>query len=334
MATDATEFPPVDASPPAEGKLAGRVFAGFWARLAAFLIHYTIVGAVGFVLGLALWGTFVALRGLAPLVGLVLVLAYVGTMSSVVGGGQTVGKRAFRLRVVGRDGRCIGLGRSLARTALLWAPLTANRMWFTPHDPVWPDVLRNIILLGLGGPLAYLYVFNVPQRRPLHDLICRTFVVRADGTGPVAARPVARVHVAIGWGWALFVALFCIYEFGAPLATTGLLGELNAAQSAIYADPSVSRAGLNLHTQYPGGETSFLAQVWYAKRPASYDAPAREIARTVLKTCPSARSASMLFVRMSDGWDLGVARLDYSFTLHDTPDRSMNAARPGYDAGG
>lgn len=73
--------------------------------------------------------------------------------------GQTPGKRALGIRIVGRDGRRVGLGRLVG---LRFAPM----------------FVVNLVLGGLSWSIDVLLIFGA-ERRCLHDLMADTIVVRA-----------------------------------------------------------------------------------------------------------------------------------------------------------
>ena len=93
-------------------------YAGFWIRVVAYVIDALILGVVGG--ALASFGFHTDVRDArtgGP--SLLLSVIYFGLLWSSVGGGQTLGMRLLRLRVVGTDGRLIGLGASLLRWLML-----------------------------------------------------------------------------------------------------------------------------------------------------------------------------------------------------------------------
>jgi uncharacterized RDD family membrane protein YckC len=92
--------------------------AGFWIRVVAYVVDAVILGVVGGALASFGFHTQVNdYRTGGP--SLLLSVLYFGLLWSSVGGGQTLGMRLFRLRVVGTEGRLIGLGASLLRWVML-----------------------------------------------------------------------------------------------------------------------------------------------------------------------------------------------------------------------
>jgi uncharacterized RDD family membrane protein YckC len=110
---------------------------------------------------------FVFLRGASRLthlaVGFPLELLY--TVVPVALFGQTPGKAARRIRIIGPDGQRPGWSRSVRRYLIAAIPL------YVP--------LR--LLEPLLTAAVYLRVFLAPDRRGLHDLVANTSVVSDPG---------------------------------------------------------------------------------------------------------------------------------------------------------
>lgn len=99
------------------GIVTGR-HAGFWIRVLAYVVDAIILGVVGGLLASVGFHTDVRdARTGGP--SLLLSLLYFGLLWSSIGGGQTLGMRICRLRVVGDNGQLIGVGRSLVRWVML-----------------------------------------------------------------------------------------------------------------------------------------------------------------------------------------------------------------------
>ena len=72
-------------------------------------------------------------------------------------GGQTLGMRAWRIRVVGRDGQEVGWGRAVGRFFAAWlSALPAGAgFWWSLIDPqrlCWHDRLSGTVLVRVGPP--------------------------------------------------------------------------------------------------------------------------------------------------------------------------------------
>jgi uncharacterized RDD family membrane protein YckC len=121
---------------------------------------------------------FIAAAQMQALVQLVFVTAYFIYEGKMVGHrGQTLGKMALQLQVVGAGG----------------TPVTRRQAWIRA-DVRFGMALLFVIIAGGGGPLAffsapmalvialidYLPGLITPQRTTLHDLIARTRVIRLE----------------------------------------------------------------------------------------------------------------------------------------------------------
>jgi uncharacterized RDD family membrane protein YckC len=134
------------------------VLAGFWVRLAAVLYDCMVLTATLIVAAFPV----VLLAGGPPqswaarlgfqLYLLTIVCAFFGWFW--VRGGQTIGMRAWRLRVVTATGAPLGWREAalrLAAAALSWAALGAGFLWalFDPEGLTWHDRLSGTRLVRL-----------------------------------------------------------------------------------------------------------------------------------------------------------------------------------------
>ena len=106
---------------------------------------------------------FVFLRGASRIVHLAvgLPMEFLYTVVPVALFGQTLGKAARKIRIVGPDGQRPGWSRSVRRFVVEALPL------YVPLRLLEP-VLSAVV---------YLRVFTVPDRRGLHDLLADTRVI-------------------------------------------------------------------------------------------------------------------------------------------------------------
>ncbi len=94
----------------------------------------------------------------------------------------TLGKRALGLRVTTMDGNRVPLGRSLARSAIKFAPweIAHTAIWHTPGQPfVSPPAAGNIAgyTLALGGAAWYAASLFIGDQRTPYDHIAGTTVL-------------------------------------------------------------------------------------------------------------------------------------------------------------
>ena len=127
--------------------------AGFWIRLAAYLIDSILLMIVTIILLIFAgsppesWGPSGALEGVGGLLGLIYFTF------AISGWSATIGKHLMGLCVLRSDGSRVGPGRALAR--------------YFAYIPSSIFLLIGFIMIGLRK-----------DKRGLHDLICDTVVVR------------------------------------------------------------------------------------------------------------------------------------------------------------
>jgi uncharacterized RDD family membrane protein YckC len=122
-----------------------------WAYLADALILYIVNTAIGFVIGLAI-GLAASRSGASPavgcvsaLVGLFITIAYDAIL--VAATGQTLGKRALKIKVVTETGANVTTGQA------------------------WGRAFAKMI------PFALIVAFFNPERKGIHDMLAHTRVV-------------------------------------------------------------------------------------------------------------------------------------------------------------
>lgn len=132
----------------AEPGVTGQVRATFWIRVGAYLIDGILLALV-----VSLPAYLTAGSTAGDWTPSFFEVAYFTIAVAIWG--QTIGKRALRLKVVRPDGSRVGFWRALARALAYY--------------------LSGIILL-----IGFLMVAFRKDRRALHDLICDTVVVRVE----------------------------------------------------------------------------------------------------------------------------------------------------------
>jgi len=142
------------------------VYAGFWKRVAAYLVDYVLLtvtsaivgGIIGAVLGVAMSsggssGSAIemAAQGVGMLLGIGIGVAYYAAFHSSKGG-ATLGKMVVGIKVVRSDGERISVLRAIGR--------------------YFAAMLSGLILC-----IGYLMAAFTDRKQTLHDMICDTVVV-------------------------------------------------------------------------------------------------------------------------------------------------------------
>ncbi|MCG8512004.1 MAG: RDD family protein, partial [Rhodospirillales bacterium] len=190
-----------------DGKLrdviAGSPIAGFWRRVAAFLVDTVILAIPLMVVGFTFFEWAVGLGQAGRLVGFTVALLYFGLLNSRINGGQTLGKRLLRIRVIDRTGEMLSPARSVLRFLVLWVPYFLNGVFFdAPFETMGMlDYLLGLLIVFVvfGGLLAiiYLLIFNRRTRQSLHDLAVGSFVVRGAPAAVPAKLATPRLHLVM-----------------------------------------------------------------------------------------------------------------------------------------
>ncbi|MEE3627807.1 RDD family protein [Nitrospirillum sp. BR 11752] len=312
-----------------EGNMSAPAFAGFWRRVGAFAVDGLVLGIPGFALGTLFFDQAAALGANGRLIGWGVAILYLGLLNSQVGNGQTVGKRLLKLRVLGMDGAPLDLGTALVRAALLTGPWFLNGYVLAGLSG---DLTSKIVgwalgLAVLGGNIAliYLFLFNRPSRRSLHDLLCRSCVVSATtATLPSGATtPSRRVWAGLAIPAALLLlAPLAFYRFFSPT--------LMAAYAAADALPEVLSVGVaqqkmiiaSTSATKSSAEASEVLTINARLRSlGSLQDRQRELARVaaaVLKAASVAPTTRMV-VSLNYGFDFGFASSFRGFSENGTP---------------
>ena len=213
-------------------------------------------------------------------------LAYHSSLNSVLGGGQTIGKRAMKLRVVGKDGAPIPFPRALLRAAVPVIPWSVSSYptWLAEHPLAGPALMSVLLVFGLGDGLIFLA--NRRTRQSLHDLLCGTYVVRADYHQPIALQPARALYV----GFAVYaIAVGVLTTVMVILATQITVAGHSAddvrrlatlVQQQIQEDQPVTSVHTSVGTTFrSAGSTRYIQAVAYWREatgvPRSGDEPCR-----------------------------------------------------------
>jgi uncharacterized RDD family membrane protein YckC len=309
FAGDLPEEPPVSGAP-------------LERRIVAFVIDGSLV-SVGAWIVAPLAGTYLA--GLGPygrFVGLGMGALSLGPMNSSLTGGASPGKRVLGLRVVDAEGAPIAPLRSIVRSTVLLLPLMLNGVFFPYYGDMTPLIhavagLLFASVLGLGGAFLYLAAFNRPARQLPHDLVARTWVVRADAPNRSKAET-RRLHARLAAVWIALVA-------SAPLVAARWLDPQRLA-------PDLMRVARALHAAAPDAWVTTVQETRGAARPRRLTVAvrmredrdrqelARRMAGVVLERHPHAREFDTITVAVSYGFEVGFASRIATQIFSHSPD--------------
>jgi uncharacterized RDD family membrane protein YckC len=332
MDTTAPELPD---SPP---QVAAPSFrrAGVWRRVLALFIDSLILAIVGWILGFIWSESFIRMGGWERFVGFAVALLYFVPLNSALGGGQTVGKRALKIRVTSKGGTPLSIGRSFVRSFVLLLP------YFLNGAPIplrllksGGGILFSEAVFGLGLAIVYLIVFNGKTRQSLHDLVVGSYVVRAGSEA--AEKP------KIWAGHYVVVAVILILAGVIPLLLAGLVEkwmpkDLVTAYEAMLQEPEVAAAqvvaGQTVFWDSKNGQravTGVTANVRLNKRIENHEAEAEKLVRILLEKYPDAGTKNSISITLSEGYDLGISSWFFRQGFNYSPEQwreRLEAASP------
>jgi uncharacterized RDD family membrane protein YckC len=302
-----------------------RTIAGFWRRLGAFFLDCLVLGVIGGAAGFFLTDEFVRLGPWGRLLGFFVAIAYFGTLNSKITGGQTLGKRLLKIKVVTKEGTPLSVPKSFLRFLPLGGPWFLNGAQFSASVlfSSWVYVL-SIVVFGLGFSLVYLYVFNRKSRQSLDDLLVGSYVVSADAAGPVASAAPSQVHLAVCV--LLVVAAGLAPYFTKNLAAREPFTSLVKVYRAVSSEPWVVHAQVNKgksfggKTNKGGTTTTYLSITAYSKdRDIESAERAKQLAQVALSADGSTANLDVIQVTLAYGYDIGIASSWRSQTSAHSP---------------
>jgi uncharacterized RDD family membrane protein YckC len=306
-------------------------------RTLAFCLDAILIGIVGVVLG-SLW--FEALAELGDwgrLIGASFAALYFGIMNSRLAGGQTLGKRLLRVRVVGCDGRAISLLRSLVRVSVPLLAFGWTRAPFSSQQtPGESGTFAAFAWYGLGGAFLYLVLLTAGSRRSVHDLAAGSWVVGTGALKPRALRPTAKPHLIAAGAW-------CLLVLGAILLTSHVTGSDDTLQRLRTIQVSIEQSLPVRQVSLTEGPSISVVRAKHARRvrqldvsavlaarPSSFEVTATEIARLVLDGGYDLGPRARLNVSVAYGYDILIAtgweRRTYSFPPSEWKRRAAQRA--------
>jgi uncharacterized RDD family membrane protein YckC len=289
-----------------------QIIAGFWRRLGAFFLDCLLLGVIGNIVGYFLTEEFVQLGPWGRLLGFLVAMIYFGALNSRLTGGQTLGKKLLKIKVVAKDGAPLSVSKSFLRFLPLGIPWFLNNAQFS-ESVLWSlwGYLASIAIFGLGFSVVYLYVFNRKSRQSVHDLLVGSYVVSVKATGPVESTGLSQVHIAVCA--LLVVASGVTPYFAKNLTASEPFASLMNVYHAVSSEPWVVHAQVNkgkstVTTNKGRSTTTYLTITAYSKDPDIKNIErAKKLANLALSAESSAGGLDVIQVTLVYGFDIGIA---------------------------
>jgi uncharacterized RDD family membrane protein YckC len=235
-------------------------------------------------------------------------LVYFGILNSHLGNGQTIGKRLMRIRVVHTSNVTLSFPRTLLRYSVMAAPFFANGLSLPmSRTPIWVTVLIKLVVFGAGGAVIYLFLFNRPSRRSLHDFAAGSMVLRTE-SGIAEVPRIWRGHLVILSG-VLALSVVAV-SISVKLSRQGLFADLQRVLSAVESGPNIKCASVFSGRSWgPGGtRTYFKVTAQLGGSPTSIGDISDTIAAQVFEEYPEIDGVDEFWIAIAYGYDIGIAR--------------------------
>lgn len=296
--------------------------AGRWRRIGAFIIDSLILGLLGLVVGDMLATPLTALGPWARLVGFVIAIAYFGYTQSSKGGGQSLGMRVLGLKVIRQDGGLLNLRQATGRAAIFCAAyFFSGLVFYLSGGNPWISGILSTPLFAVYFSIVYLLLFNRRTRQSLHDLALRAYVVKT-APGPLAlpVLPVWRGHAIIAGG-AIIVLTVGGLLATLPIWPNNSFISMLQLQQSVARMPGVHEVAVAVSFQQSKGVTAPILSVSAIidGSVSEREALARHIARNAMANYPDAHKLRAVTVRLSSGYDIGIAQSYRSWNYSHPP---------------
>ncbi|VFQ44160.1 RDD family protein [Desulfoluna butyratoxydans] len=287
--------------------------SGFWVRVGALFVDALILCVFGLFLGLAFSQQFAELGGWGRAIGFPIAAMYFVILNSRFGGGQTIGKRVFKVQVVDKTGKLLNLTQSTLRYSIIGIPYFLNGA-IIPESIFFPVVLPLVSLLvfGFGISIIYLSVFNRNTRQSLHDIITGTYVIRKDLESDEIVKPIWSGHYAICT--IIMVLALLAPIFSNQLSQNEFFSELTATRKNIQNLPHVVYATIQdgqSTTIRVGDEskTTTYLNIQVIVNDPKIDAEkfAAKVVNIALESHKEATQKNQIQVVLTYGYDIGIA---------------------------
>ena len=200
--------------------------AGFWRRVGAFVVDAIIVSIPFFILGFAFTDISYAIGPYGVFLGYGVFILYWGYFNSSARGGQTLGKKALKIAVVNQNNEYLTLKSSYIRAVALGLIFLFSEWPFSSIGLL--NISIVISTIGALGAFIILYglIFNRTTRQGVHDLLAKSYVIKAPPLEISEAPLLPQIHKRFMVGIAVFIAVISIFGIILlPSITSGFIGE-------------------------------------------------------------------------------------------------------------
>jgi len=232
-------------------------------------------------------------------------------------------------------GEPLSLPRALLRYTVLGIPYFLNGLPL-PGAALTSLAISSLLVLmvfGIGFSITYLYLFNRKTRQSLHDLIVGSYVVSAKpSVGEASFPPIWRGH------WAI-VSILIVLSLSTPVIAEQIMSSkffagMTPMYQAVQTQPhvinaTVNRGSASFYGTRGHSETHYLSAALRVDQPITNDKSyARNIAHIIGALDPSLAQENVVTVRLTYGFDIGIASGWRGQTYTFKPDELVASRSP------
>lgn len=297
--------------------------AGFWRRFFAFAIDSVVVAVIAAVIAIPFFELLSDLGPTGRIIGFFIGLVYFAIPESAVGGGQSIGKRFLKLRVVNSEGNAVYFEQSLVHYTIFAIPCLLGGLNLTvSHVPWLLNLLLNAGFWGLGGSTLYLLTFNRSTRQGLHDLAVKSYVVEATEHGPVDTDPIWKGHLVIAG--TLFIVLSVLPGILlSRLAAESSFPQMQEDIRVIAQLDGVQQVGASEEMSHNftnhEDKRTLVIKIRQIGAPPNQYVFADEVAKLVLQSDPTAKRYDQIRIEIVRGYELGIVNAQRTWRVSHSP---------------
>lgn len=312
------------------------IYSKLWNRIGAYIIDVLVLVLIGFILGLFLKNIFAQLGTQALLVGFIISLIYFGLGNSKILNGQTLGKRALKLRVVDKNFNTISFQKSLFRTLIYIIPYFFLNYGLNGSNQFSIlFIAKEIILFSFLLVLPIHFIINSSNRQAIHDLILKTYVIELSAY-PGQQLKKAKLSPVIYSGAVLIVliGLFVVFNLqSSSLIETAQ--KLIPIREQINRHSEVQNSSITLNSsklwklgseENSNSINSIVLDIELNKNLISDISPeeiadlafVKDAIKIILKDATNVKQLDLIQVNLIYGYNIGIYKSSNSLALSDT----------------
>ena len=148
-------------------------------------------------------------------------------------------------------------------------------------------------------------------RQFLHDVVCKTYVVKADAVSPITVNPIDRSlnFLAVVLMCVLVLCVDIVPRLTSKKAFTEAFISQNLQRHLYKKMENVSFAYVIVYkTTTPKGTSSYInANVFYKQEPVVFEAKTEQVAKVILDGYPHIKDKDIIKITVTYGYDIGIA---------------------------